>query len=228
MCLVYARSGWAPEGEGGALALTSIHGDLAPPPPRVSTPRWSSSGSPAARSTAGEVPVAGTCPLSAVVFPPVRQGKVTVLSRQGRPGWDSPGALLHPAQAQNRRPLLGDFRRHQIQGPTLSLWVPTLRVHAGRPALRSPGLACPCPRAPLPTADGHDVALRGGGGALGLPSRVASGRARGIRLRQYLRTIGLLGPTPDSGRAGSACACERVGVRMRVCACACAYVRVRA
>lgn len=49
MCLVYARSGWAPEGEGGALALTSIHGDLAPPPPRVSTPRWSSSGSPAAR-----------------------------------------------------------------------------------------------------------------------------------------------------------------------------------
>lgn len=49
MCLVYARSGWAPEGEGGALALTSIHGDLAPPPPRVSMPRWSSGGSPAAR-----------------------------------------------------------------------------------------------------------------------------------------------------------------------------------
>lgn len=76
VCLVYARSGWAPEGEGGTPTLTSIHrpGCVHAPPGQQARSR-----------------LRGHPYLPAVIFPPVRQRKkVTVPSRQGHQGGSRP------------------------------------------------------------------------------------------------------------------------------------------
>lgn len=202
MCLVYVRSGWAPEGEGGAPTLTSIHRDLAPPLPRdASTPRWGR-GSPAA----GEVPVAGTSLLSAIIFPPARQQKkVTVPSRQGRhrggtrpvPSSTQP---MHKTGGLSSRTFDGTKSRDRPCDFGSSHFLFT----EARPRLHQ------CPRVPLPTADVQDVALRGGGGALSLLSGVASGRARGPRLRWHPPIVSFL---PD--HAGQRASRERVRMHVR-------------